>query len=359
VYEAIATGRFFGERRRGAMSDLYPMPICVAPMMDRTDRHCRYFLRLISHSALLYTEMVTAGAVLRGDRKRLLAYHTAEHPLALQIGGSEPNALADCARIAEDLGFDEVNLNVGCPSERVQSGRFGACLMAEPDLVADCVAAMQAAVRIAVSVKSRIAIDDQEEWPALERFVRTVAGAGCTRFIVHARKAWLQGLSPRENREVPPLRYELVYRLKERFPRLDVTLNGGVRTLDAAGEHLRRVDGVMLGREAYGNPYVLAHVDRRFFADATPPRGRHEVVEAMLPYIADEVGKGTPLCAVVRPMTGLFQGVPGAKAWRRCLSEQAREPGAGAEVVAAALARLPRDLPAYSAEGRHEAMQPG
>lgn len=340
------------------LSDLYPMPICVAPMMDRTDRHCRYFLRLISRSALLYTEMVTADALLRGDRKRLLAYHAAEHPLALQIGGSEPNDLAECARIAEDFGFDEVNLNVGCPSDRVQSGRIGACLMAEPALVADCVAAMRAAVRIPVSVKSRIAIDDQEEWPALEGFVRTVAGAGCTRFVVHARKAWLRGLSPRANREVPPLRYELVYRLKERFPRLDVTLNGGVRTLDAAGEHLRRVDGVMLGREAYGNPYVLAHVDRRFFADATPARERHEVVEAMLPYIADEVSKGARFSAVVRPMIGLFQGVPGARAWRRALSQEAHRPGGGPEVVAAALKRLPRDPSSPAAEGRLEAMPP-
>ncbi len=340
------------------MSDLYPMPICVAPMMDRTDRHCRYFLRLISRRTLLYTEMVTTGAVLRGDRTRLLAYHPAEHPLALQLGGSDPTALAECARIAEDLGYDEVNLNVGCPSDRVRSGRFGACLMAEPDLVARCVGAMRAAVRIPVSVKSRIGIEDQDEWPALETFARTVSAAGCRRFIVHARKAWLQGLSPQENREVPPLRYDIVYRLKEEFPRLDVTLNGGVRTLDAASGHLRRVDGVMLGREATRNPYVLAAVDGRFFGGRTPPRERHQVVEAMLPYIADEVSKGAPLGAIVRPMVGLFQGMPGARAWRRCLSERARKPGAGPEAVASALAQLPRNWLSSAADGRLEAKQP-
>jgi len=230
------------------------LPVSVAPMMEWTDRHCRYFLRRISRRCLLYTEMVTTGAVLHGDRGRLLAYHPDEHPLALQLGGSEPADLAECARIAESLGFDEINLNVGCPSDRVQSGRFGACLMAEPALVGRCVEAMRRAVSVPVTVKSRIAIDDQEEWPTLRGFVDTVAAAGCSRFIVHARKAWLTGLSPRENRDVPPLRYELVYRLKAARPDLAIVLNGGVASLSEVDAHLRHLDGVMLGRAAYQNP---------------------------------------------------------------------------------------------------------
>ncbi|WP_074957880.1 tRNA dihydrouridine(20/20a) synthase DusA [Myxococcus fulvus] len=320
-----------------------PMPLCVAPMMDWTDRNCRYFHRQISRHTLLYTEMLTTGAVLHGDRERLLGYEAAEHPVAIQLGGSEPEALAEAARIAESWGYDEVNLNVGCPSDRVQSGRFGACLMAEPELVARLVGAMRSAVSIPVTVKSRIAIDELEEWPTLERFVRLIAAEGCTRFIVHARKAWLQGLSPKENRDVPPLRYDLVHRLKQELPHLDISINGGIKTLDAAAEHLKHVDGVMIGRAVYENPYLLAEADRRFFGVTEAPRERHEVVEAMLPYIERSCQRGAPLSAVTRHMLGLFQGLPGARAWRRHLSENAHKPGAGPEVVVAALGKVRRE----------------
>ncbi len=318
------------------------MPLCVAPMMDWTDRNCRYFHRLLSRHTLLYTEMVTTGAVLHGDRERLLGYEPAEHPVALQLGGSEPAALAESARIGEEWGYDEINLNVGCPSDRVQSGRFGACLMAEPDLVARLVGAMREAVRIPVTVKSRIAIDEMEEWPTLEDFVRKVSAAGCTRFIIHARKAWLQGLSPKENRDVPPLRYDLVYRLKSEFPHLDISINGGIKTLDAVAEHLKQVDGVMLGRAVYESPYLLADADRRFFGAQEAPVERHAVVEAMLPYIERRMGQGAPLGAMTRHMLGLFQGLPGARAWRRHLSENAHKSGAGPEVVLSALAKVRR-----------------
>jgi len=317
-------------------------PLCVAPMMDWTDRHCRYFHRRISRHTLLYTEMVTTAAIIHGKRDRLLGFDPSEHPVALQLGGSDPAELAQAARVGEEWGYDEINLNVGCPSDRVQSGRFGACLMAEPELVAKLVSAMREAVRIPVTVKSRIAIDEMEEWPTLERFVRLVSGAGCTRFIVHARKAWLQGLSPRENREIPPLRYELVYRLKSEFPQLDISINGGIKTLDAAAEHLRHVDGVMVGRAAYETPYVLADADRRFFGASEPPLDRHAVVEAMLPYIEAQRSRGAPLNAITRHMLGLFQGLPGARAWRRHLSENVHSPDAGPEVVLAAMAHVPR-----------------
>ncbi len=319
-----------------------PMPLCVAPMMDWTDRNCRFFHRQISQRTLLYTEMLTTGAVLHGDRERLLGFDAAEHPVALQLGGSDPAQLAAAARIGEEWGYDEINLNVGCPSDRVQSGRFGACLMAEPELVARLVGAMREAVRIPVTVKSRIAIDELEEWPTLENFVRLVSAAGCSRFIVHARKAWLQGLSPKENRDVPPLRYELVYRLKQEFPHLDISINGGIKTLDATAEHLRHVDGVMIGRAAYENPYLLAEADRRFFGATEAPRDRHAVVEAMLPYIEARMSQGAPLSAITRHMLGLFQGLPGARAWRRHLSENAHKPGSGPHVVVQALALVPR-----------------
>jgi tRNA-dihydrouridine synthase A len=315
-------------------------------MMEWTDRHCRYFLRRISRRCLLYTEMVTTGAVLQGDRGRLLRFHADEHPLALQLGGSDPRALAECARIAESLGFDEVNLNVGCPSDRVQSGRFGACLMAEPALVAECVEAMRRAVSVPVTVKSRIGIDDQEEWPALKGFVDTVADAGCTRFIVHARKAWLTGLSPKENRDVPPLRYDLVYRLKEERPDLSIVLNGGIASLEEADRHLGHVDGAMLGRAAYQNPYLLAEVDRRYFDGGQPAPDRHAVVEAMAAYIEAELAAGTTLAAMTRHMLGLFQRVPGARAWRRHLSERAHRPEAGLAVLRDALAAVPSRIPA-------------
>jgi tRNA-dihydrouridine synthase A len=320
----------------------YPMPLSVAPMMDWTDRNCRFFHRQISRHTLLYTEMLTTGAVLHGDRERLLGFSPAEHPVALQLGGSDPAQLAQAARIGEEWGYDEINLNCGCPSDRVQSGRFGACLMAEPELVARLVGAMREAVRIPVTVKSRIAIDEMEEWSTLEDFVRRVSATGCTRFIVHARKAWLQGLSPKENRDVPPLRYELVHRLKAEFPHLDISINGGIRSLEAAAEHLRHVDGVMIGRAAYENPYILADADRRFFGGTQAPRERHAVVEAMLPYIEERLKQGAPLSAITRHMLGLFQGLPGARAWRRYLSENVHKPGAGPEVVSAALAQVRR-----------------
>ena len=307
--------------------------ISIAPMMARTDRHCRYFLRLISRRALLYSEMVTAQAVLRGDRARLLGFDPAEHPVALQLGGADPGQLAEAARIGEAAGYDEINLNVGCPSDRVKSGRFGACLMAEPALVARCVEAMRAAVAVPVTVKHRIAIDDQPEWPTLSAFVATVADAGCERFIVHARKAWLKGLSPKDNRAVPPLRPDLVYRLKQEEPNRHIVINGGVRTLDEAAAHLARVDGVMLGRAAYEDPYMLAEIDRRFHGDVAPAPDRDAVVERLLPYIERERAAGTPLAAITRHILGLFNGMQGARAWRRYLAQNAHRPGVGVAVV--------------------------
>lgn len=317
-----------------------PHRLSVAPMMDWTDRHCRFFHRLLSKNTLLYTEMVTTGAVLHGDRERLLGFDAVEHPVALQLGGSEPADLAACARIAEEWGYGEVNLNVGCPSDRVQSGRFGACLMAEPDLVARLVGAMRDAVSIPVTVKSRIAIDAMEEWPTLDRFIRTVSAAGCDHFIVHARKAWLKGLSPKENRDVPPLRYDLVHRVKAEHPHLTIVINGGIRSLDEAAGHLDGpdggpdggLDGVMIGRAAYETPYLLADADRRLFGGAPGP-DRHAVVEAMIPYVEERMTRGTPLSAITRHMLGLFQGLPGARAWRRHISENAHRPGAGPEVL--------------------------
>jgi tRNA-dihydrouridine synthase A len=315
--------------------------LAVAPMLDYTDQHFRYFLRLLSRHTLLYTEMVTTGAVLRGDRERLLAYDPAEHPLALQLGGSDPGELARCARAAADFGYDEVNLNVGCPSDRVQSGRFGACLMAEPDLVADCVGAMRAAVALPVTVKTRIGIDDRDSYTELADFIGRVAAGGCEVFIVHARKAWLSGLSPKENREIPPLRYEVVHQIKRDFPGLTIILNGGLNDLDQVADQLQRVDGVMIGRAAYENPYLLADVDRRFFGVSTPPPSRHQVIRAFLPYIEKQLQRGTPLHGMSRHVLGLFQGIPGARAWRRHLSEYAHRHGASVEVLEEALQRIP------------------
>ncbi len=319
---------------------------CLAPMMDWTDRHDRYFLRLITRRARLYTEMVTTGAVIHGDRDHLLGFDVSEHPVALQLGGSDPWDLARAAAIGADWGYDEVNLNVGCPSDRVRSGRFGACLMAEPALVADCVAAMRAAVSVPVTVKHRIGIDRRDSYAELVEFVGTVAMAGCQVFIVHARKAWLQGLSPKQNREVPPLDYAVVHRLKADFPERMFVINGGIQNLDAAGDQLRWVDGVMLGRAAYQNPYVLAQVDRRFFADSHPVPSRHQVVAALLPYIERHLQSGGKLKHVTRHILGLFQGCPGARAWRRHLSEQAYRDGAGPEVVRDALDRVQPPLAA-------------
>ncbi len=314
----------------------------VAPMLDWTDRHCRYLLRLISRHALLYTEMVTTGAIMRGDRARFLAYDDSEHPVAMQLGGSDPAALAECARIGADCGYDEINLNVGCPSDRVQSGRFGACLMAEPELVAECVAAMCNAVAVPVTVKSRIGIDNTDSYESLAGFIAKVMPAGCETFIIHARKAYLQGLSPKENRSVPPLMYDYAYRIKQQFPQLEIVLNGGITDLDAAATHLARVDGVMLGRAAYHNPYLLAGVDRRFFNTMCTVPGRDEVVRQMLPYIERELNAGTPLKHITRHMLGLFQGMPSARHWRRHLSTHAVRAGAGCEVIIEALENTTR-----------------
>jgi tRNA-dihydrouridine synthase A len=320
--------------RQGAVADVR---VSVAPMMDWTDRHCRYFLRLLSQRVLLYTEMVTTDAVLHGDRTRLLGFDPAEQPLALQLGGSDPAHLAECARIGEAFGYAEINLNVGCPSDRVQSGRFGACLMAEPERVADSVASMRAAVGIPVTVKTRTGIDDLDRYDDLVRFTGLMEAAGADKLIVHARKAWLQGLSPKRNREVPPLDYGRVYRLKADFPQLPIHLNGGVTSLTQAQDHLTHVDGVMIGREAYHNPYLLAHVDRRFHDPAAPVPGRAEVVRGMLPYIESWLQRGVPLNRITRHMLGLFHGVPGARRWRRMLSEGAHRPDNGAELLERAL----------------------
>ena len=294
--------------------------LSVAPMMDCTDRHARYLHRLLSRCTLLYTEMVTAQALLRGDPDYLLAYSPAEHPVALQLGGSDPAQLAQAARIGVDFGYDEINLNVGCPSDRVQSGRFGACLMAEPALVGECVAAMQAAVAVPVTVKCRIGIDRTDRDQDLFDFVESVAAAGCRHFTVHARKAWLDRLSPRENREIPPLRYETVYRLKRLRPELEIVINGGITDLDQALAHLGHVDGVMIGRAAYHSPWLLADVDRRIFGAATPPPERAQVLAQYIGYMDHQLGAGTPITALTRPLLGLFQGQPGARAWRRTLS---------------------------------------
>lgn len=317
------------------------IPVSVAPMMDWTDRHCRYFLRLISPRVRLYTEMVTSAAVLHGDRDRLLGYHPGEHPLALQLGGSEPEALAACAIEAQERGYDEVNLNVGCPSDRVQSGRFGACLMLEPGRVADCVAAMRSAVSVPVTVKCRIGVDERDSDADLDAFIERLLEIGLEQVIVHARKAWLQGLSPKQNREVPPLEYDRVYRIKQRYPRLNVTINGGITELADIDSHLMQVDGVMIGREAYHNPWLLAELESHF--DGTPVlRSRHAIVEAMFPYIEEALSQGVRLQQISRHMLGLFQAQPGARAWRRHISEQAHLPAAGIEVLEQALKCVPQ-----------------
>ncbi len=321
-------------------------PVSVAPMMDRTDRHFRYFMRLITRRALLYTEMITVPAILSGDRDRLLGFDPAEHPLALQVGGDDPRALAEVARIAEQYGYDEINLNVGCPSDRVQNGRFGACLMKDPQRVADAVAAMKAAVRMPVTVKHRIGVDDLDRYEDMRRFVDTVAPAGADRFSVHARKAWLSGLSPKENRTIPPLRYDDVYRLKRERPECEIEINGGVVTLDAVTDHLRRVDAVMIGRAAYDDPFLFSAVDLRFYGEPTTARSRHDVVRALAPYAARWVEGGGRLHAVTRHVLGVFNGRPGARAFRRHLSEQGPRPDAGAEVLVEALARVPESAAA-------------
>jgi tRNA-dihydrouridine synthase A len=308
-------------------------------MMDRTDRHFRYLVRQITRHCLLHTEMIPAGAILRGDRERLLGFDEAERPLAVQLGGDDPAGLAECARIASDLGYDEINLNVGCPSRRVQRGRFGACLMAEPERVARAVAAMRRAVALPVTVKHRLGVDDLDRYEDLVAFVRVVAEAGCDRFIVHARKAWLGGLSARENRTVPPLRHEEVYRLKRELPRLRIEINGGFASLAAVREQLERVDGVMVGRAAYDDPYMLAGADAAIFGAHTRPPSRREVVEAMLPYIERWLARGLPLRRITRHMQGLFAGRQGARGFRQRLAEDAGR--SGVEAVLRAMASVP------------------
>ena len=309
-------------------------------MMEWTDRHERYFLRLIAPRVRLYTEMIPVGAILHGDADRFLRFDPAEHPVALQLGGADPDALARCAEIGQRFGYDEINLNVGCPSGRVQNARFGACLMAEPDLVARCVAAMGRAVDVPVTVKTRIGIDDQDSYGFLVRLVEAVAAAGCETLILHARKALLASLNPKQNREIPPLRYDVVDRIKRDLPGLQVVVNGGIRTLEQARARLTEVDGVMIGREAYQNPYVLAAWERVVLGIAEPAPSRLEIVERLLPYVERELAEGTPLKAITRHLMGLFNGLPGARAWRRHLSEAAHRPGAGTEVIEEALTQM-------------------
>jgi len=309
----------------------------VAPMLDWTDRHERFFLRLISEHCLLYTEMVTTGALIHGDRSRHLDFNHEEHPVAIQLGGSDPTDLAQCAKMAEDHGYNEINLNVGCPSNRVQSGMFGACLMAKPELVAQCVAAMQNAVSIPVTVKHRIGIDENESVEELFEFVDVVAKSGCKTFIVHARKAWLNGLSPKQNRDIPPLRYEVVHQLKQSMPQLDIIINGGIKNLDVAQEQLQYVDGVMMGREVYHNPYILSEVDQQFYQSTKTVLSRFEIIESLFPYIEKELAKGVRLHSISRHVLGLFNGFPGAKKWRRYISENATLAGADLNVVKQAL----------------------
>lgn len=317
------------------------LPLSVAPMMDRTDRHFRYFMRQITRRTLLYTEMVTTAAIVHGDRQKLLGFSPEEKPLALQLGGDDPFELAECTRIAEDFGYDEINLNVGCPSSRVQNGNFGACLMAQPERVAIAVEAMQRVTKLPVTVKHRIGIDDRDRYEDMTEFVRIVSEAGCRRFTVHARKAWLSGLNPKENRTIPPLRYADVYRLKRDFPHLFIEINGGILTLEQVREHLQQVDAVMIGRAAYDNPYIFATSDREIFGEDVTPRSRHEVVNAMLPYIDRWTAQGVTLHKISRHLLQLFTGQPGSRAWKRHISENAHLPNAGSETIREALARVP------------------
>ncbi len=316
--------------------------LSVAPMMDWTDRHCRFLLRLLSPHARLYTEMVTAAALIHGDADKLLEFDAAEHPVALQLGGSDPKMMADAAKKAADAAYDEININVGCPSDRVQSGQFGACLMSKPDLVARCFEEMSAVCDPPVTVKTRIGIDDYDSYEFLREFIETLKAAGCNTFIVHARLAILQGLSPKDNRTVPPLNYERVYQLKREFPNLEIILNGGISDTDLVLGHLEHVDGVMIGRQAYHDPYFLSELEKALFGtvDLQAP-DRHEIIESMLPYIEQQMSAGAELQHITRHMLGLFAGQPGARAWRRYLSQNAHLPGAGIEVLRDALAKLP------------------
>jgi tRNA-dihydrouridine synthase A len=319
----------------------------VAPMMDWSDRHCRHLWRIISRHAFLYSEMVTTGALIHGDSERFLRYHEAEHPLALQLGGSDPKDLATCSKMAEEWGYDEVNLNCGCPSDRVQNGMIGAILMGHPELVADCIKSMQDAVSIDVTVKHRIGIDDMEDYPGLCNFVETVAKTGCKTFVVHARKAWLQGLSPKENREIPPLQYGMVHQLKQDYPELEIIINGGITTMEQCESHLVQsdqygvaLDGVMVGREAYTNPYVLAEVDQRLYDDAHAIPSRTDVAREFIEYCREEMARGTQLKHMSRHVLGLFQGVKGAKQFRRHISENAYKADASISILEDALAKV-------------------
>jgi tRNA-dihydrouridine synthase A len=320
------------------MSDSNKFKFCVAPMMDWTDRHCRVFHRLLTRRARLYTEMLTTPAIIHGDRARLVGFDASEHPVALQLGGSDPADLATAAKIGEDFGYDEINLNVGCPSDRVKDGRFGACLMAEPELVASCVDAMKRTVKIPVTVKCRIGIDDQDPEVSLDALARRVIAAGADVLIVHARKAWLNGLSPKENRDIPPLDYDRVYRLKAALPQVPIIINGGIGSLEEARAHLDHVDGVMLGRAAYQEPWRLLNVDPLLFGESAPHATMKDAFEAMVPYIERELARGTRLHAITRHFVGAFHAVPGARAFRRHLAEQAVRPGAGVNVLREAIA---------------------
>lgn len=327
--------------------------------MEWTDRHCRVFHRCLTRHARLYTEMVTAPAVIHGDRDRLLGFSDVEHAVALQLGGSNPEELAEAARIGRDFGYDEINLNVGCPSDRVQSGSFGACLMREPDLVADCVAAMKAAVATPVTVKCRIGVDDQIPAEILPAFAEKVRDAGADALIVHARMAWLDGLSPKQNRDVPPLDYPLVYALKAAHPDWPVSINGGIQSLDETEAHLQHMDGVMMGRSAYNDPYVLAEVDTRLFEETTPVPSRHEVLQRFLPYMEQQLADGWRLNAMARHIIGLFHGAPGARAFRRYLSENMHRDGAGIEVIKAAARLVPDADGSNAASGKERAYAAG
>lgn len=331
------------------MTPMLPHRFSVAPMMDWTDTRCRVFHRHLTRRALLYTEMLTTGAVIHGDRERLLGFDAVEHPVALQLGGSDPRDLAEAARIGAGFGYDEINLNVGCPSDRVQDGRFGACLMAEPELVARCVAAMKQAVAIPVTVKCRIGIDEQDPEVALDALARAVVASGCDALIVHARKAWLKGLSPKENRDIPPLDYERVYRLKRALPKVPVIINGGIRSIDEAKTHLAHVDGVMLGRAAYQEPWRLLAVDAEIFGEAAQHETMRDAFAAMMPYIERQLARGTRLHAITRHFVGAFHAVPGARAFRRHLAEQGVKPGAGLEVLRDAIALVGARAPAEAA----------
>lgn len=296
--------------------------ISIAPMMNYTDRHERYFLRLISPHALLYTEMITTGALIHGDFKRFLRFSNEEHPLALQLGGHDPEKLAVCAKMGEDFGYDEINLNVGCPSDRVKSGQFGACLMLQPSLVAECVAAMSNAVKIPVTIKCRIGVDHTDSYEALTAFIQCIADAGARVFIIHARKAWLQGLSPKQNREIPPLRYDIVHQIKQDFPHLTIIINGGIISLDAVHFHLKKVDGVMLGRFPYANPYFLQAIEEKYFTEHHTPSDRFEIIKKLIPYVENELRERVKLSNITRHILGLFHGQKGGRLWRRLLSEK-------------------------------------